>query len=344
MDSIGIDVAKCQSQVAILCEDGELIERRIPTRTTHLTTLLGARPRARILLEACTESEWVARCLEALGHEVIVADPNYAPMYGMRQRRIKTDRRDALALAEACRLGAYRPVHRVSEAQHLVRAQLTTREVLVRTRSRCICVIRALLRQEGLRVPTGNADTFGLRVAAVAVPKPLTLVLRPLLATLRALNDQIDTAADHLEDLTRTDPRVRLLCTLPGVGPITAAAFVAALDTAGRFQGPHQVQAYLGLVPREYSSGERRQRGRLTKGGNGRGRWLLVEAAWRILRLRRPETRVLWTWAAAIAARRGRKTAAVALARRLAGILYAMLRDQKPFDPRRFAAATEAAA
>jgi len=344
MDSIGIDVAKSQSQVAILCESGELIERRITTGAAHFTDLLGERPHARILLEACTESEWVARCLESLGHEVIVADPNYAPMYGMRQRRIKTDRRDALALAEACRLGAYRPVHRVSEAQHLVRAQLTAREVLVRTRSRCICVVRALLRQEGLRVRTGKADTFGLRVSALEVPEPVNQVLGPLLATLLALNDQIDAAGDHLEDMTRTDPRVRRLCTLPGVGPITAAAFVAALDTAGRFEGPHQVQSYLGLVPREYSSGERHQRGRLTKSGNGRGRWLLVEAAWRILRLRRPETRVLWSWAERIAARRGRKTAAVALARRLAGILYAMLRDQKPFDPRRFAAATEVAA
>lgn len=342
MDSIGIDVAKSQSQVTILCETGELIERRIPTRAAQFTALLSERPRARILIEACTESEWVARCLERLGHEVIVADPNYAPMYGMRQRHIKTDRRDALALAEACRLGAYRPVHRVSDTQHLVRAQLTTREALVRTRSRCICVARALLRQDGFRVRSGNADTFGRRVTALDVPGPLMQVLSPLLSTLDALNDQIDAADRQLEDLTHPDPRVRLLCTLPGIGPITAAAFVAALDTAGRFQGPHQVRAYLGLVPREYSSGERRQRSGLTKSGNGRGRWLLVEAAWRILRLRRAETRALWTWAERIAARRGRKTAAVALARRLAGILYAMLRDRRPFEPRRFA--TEVAA
>jgi transposase len=90
MDHIGIDVHKTESQFCIL---------------------------GRILLEASTESEWAARCLEGLGHEVIVADPNFAPMYATRSRRIKTGRRDARALAEACRLGAYRPAHRLSDAQ-----------------------------------------------------------------------------------------------------------------------------------------------------------------------------------------------------------------------------------
>src|SRR2546423_15416580 len=82
------------------------------------------RPRAKILLEAMTESEWVARCLEDLGHEVVVADPNYAAMYATRSRRVKTDRRDAVTLADACRLGAYRPAHRASDRQRPVRAGL----------------------------------------------------------------------------------------------------------------------------------------------------------------------------------------------------------------------------
>jgi transposase len=80
------------------------------------------RPRARILLESSTESEWVARCLEGLGHEVVVADPNFAPMYATRTRKVKTDRRDARTLAEACLLGAYRATHRLSDAQRHVRA------------------------------------------------------------------------------------------------------------------------------------------------------------------------------------------------------------------------------
>jgi transposase len=214
---------------------------------------------------------------------------------------------------------------------------LTAREVLVRTRSRCICVVRALLRQQGLRVRSGNAETFGVRVAALPVARPWLQVLRPVLATLRALNDQIKHADRKLERLTGTDPRVRRLGTLPGIGPVTAAAFVATLDSATRFKNAHQVEAYLGLVPSEYSSGDHVQRGRLTKRGDGRCRWLLIEAAWRVLRLRHPATEILWTWTEAIARRRGQRIAVVALARRLTGILYAMMRDQVAFDPRRFA-------
>jgi transposase len=130
MDHIGIDVHKKESQVCILGEGGELREQRIRTTPERFAAVLGDRPRARILLEASTESEWVARCLEQLGHEVIVADPNFAPMYATRTRTIKTDRRDARALAEACRLGAYRPTHRLPDAQRHVRGRLTVRDDL----------------------------------------------------------------------------------------------------------------------------------------------------------------------------------------------------------------------
>lgn len=120
--------------------------------------------------------------------------------------------------------------------------------------------------------------------------------------------------------------------TAPGVGPVTALAFVAALDDVTRFGGAHQVESYLGLVPSEYSSGERQHRGRITKRGNARMRWLLVEAGWRILRSRRSECASLRAWAMQIAARRGKRIAVVALARRLSGILYAMWRDGTEYE------------
>ena len=109
-------------------------------------------------------------------------------------------------------------------------------------------------------------------------------------------------------------------------------AFVATLDVVGRFENAHQVQAFLGLVPRERSSGEVQRRGRLTKRGNARMRSLLVETAWHIIRSQKPEVQPLKHWAAQVAARRGRKIGAVALARRLAGILYALWRDDSDFD------------
>jgi len=114
-----------------------------------LTAVVGTRAPARILLEAGTESEWVAQCLEAFGHEVIVADPNYAAMYATRTRHVKTDKRDARTLADALRRGAYRPAHRVSAARRHVRAELAVREALVRTRTRYIAIAKAFVRREG---------------------------------------------------------------------------------------------------------------------------------------------------------------------------------------------------
>ncbi|EPX60189.1 hypothetical protein D187_002275 [Cystobacter fuscus DSM 2262] len=121
--------------MCILAEGGEVVlEQRIRTQREQLGELLSKRPRARVLVEASTESEWVARCMEEMGHEVVVADPNFAPMYATRSRRVKTDKRDARSLAEACKLGAYRPAHRTSDAKRHMKAQLAVREALVRTR------------------------------------------------------------------------------------------------------------------------------------------------------------------------------------------------------------------
>jgi transposase len=246
MDHIGIDLHKKESQICIRGAEGELIEQRVRTTPASFADVLGHRPRARILLEASTESEWVARCLEGLGHEVIVADPNFAPMYAARSRKIKTDRRDARALAEACRLGAYRPAHRLSDAQRHVRGRLTVRDALVRTRTGYISVIRARLRQDGWRVASGSADGFIRRVLALALPGRLLSELAPLLAVMRQVNQQLAYSDDRIAQVARVDTRVERLQSVPSVGPVTAAAFVAALDDAGRFTRAHQVEGVPG--------------------------------------------------------------------------------------------------
>ena len=334
MDHIGIDVHKNESQICIGPDQGEVQEPRIATRRDRFAAALGDRPRARILIEASTESEWVARCLEALGHEVIVADPNYAPMYATRSRRIKTDRRDARALMEACRLGAYRPAHRTSDVQRRVRARLAMRGSLVQSRTRLIGLTRALLRREGLRVRSGSVWSFGKRVAELELPAWLRDVIAPLEAVMEQVNEQIEAADGVLAEIVRNDPVVRRLCTAPGVGPVTGVAFAATLDRVERFRCAHQVECYLGLVPREDSSGERQHRGRITKAGNSRMRCLLVEAAWSIMLSKGAPAAPLRRWAERIAQRRGRRIAVVALARRLAGILYAMWRDETEYVPR----------
>src|SRR5262245_13394712 len=307
MEYIGIDVHHRESQVCIVDERGQvLIERRVRTRRERLAELLGTRARARVLLEASTESEWVAQAVEGLGHEVIVADPNFAPMYTTRSRRVKTDRRDARTLADACRLGAYRPAQRTSAAQRTVRAQLAVREALVRTRTRYISVIRAVLRRDGVRVPSGGAATFGGRAQALALSAPQQGPVAPLLALLRPLNQQLAALETQLARGVAMHAAARRLCTVPGVGPVTAAAVVATLDDVGRFASAGQVAAYLGLVPPERSSDEQQRRGPLTKAGNRRVRWLLVQAAWAYWRSRATAGTVLRAWVERLAGRRGR--------------------------------------
>ena len=340
MDTIGLDLHKRESQLCIGRDDGQIIEQRIATTRERFTAELGARPRARILLEASTESEWVARHLESLGHEVIVADPNFAPMYATRSRRTKTDRRDARTLMEACRLGAYRAAHRMAAARRHVRAELAVREALVRTRTRYIAVAKTLVRRDGLRVAASESHLVAQRIAALELSPALSAELLPLFQILAPINEQIDAADRRIAALVSTDPAMRLLATAPSIGPITASAIVATVDDVTRFASAHQFEAFLGLVPGERSSGEKRRIGRITKAGNSRVRYLLVEAGWRILRARSEETAALRAWGLRIAARRGKRIAVVAIARRLAGILYAMWRDGVPYDAARLRAPT----
>jgi transposase len=327
MDTIGLDLHKRESQLCIIGSQGEVTEKRIVTTRERFSAVLGGRAPCRILLEASTESEWVARHLESLGHEVIVADPGFAPMYATRSKKVKTDKRDARTLAEACVLGAYRATHRVSAEQRHVRSELLVRDALVRTRTRYVALIKAAVRREGLRLPQGEPEHTVSKVRATPLREEVLQELRPILDLLLPLNREIETADRRIAQLGEKDPVVRRLLTAPGVGPVTALAFVAALDEVTRFQSAHQVGSYLGLVPSEYSSGERQHRGRITKRGNARMRSLLVEAGWRIMRSRRSDCAALRAWAMQIAARRGKRIAVVALARRLSGILYAMWRD-----------------
>jgi transposase len=324
MGHVGIDVRKNSCQVCALAEDGELVERRIKTGRSGLHAMFRDRPRARILIESSTEGEWVARCLGELGHEVTVAGPNFAPMSATRRKEVKTDERDARTLCEACRPGAYRPAHRTSGKRRGVRAHLAVRETLVRTRAECISLIGALARREGCRLKSGVSRSFAARVGEAELPAHVPAQVGPLLIMLEWLDEQIRKAGEKLAEVVRDDEVVHRLTTAPGVGPVTATTYAATLDGAARSRDAKQARSYLGLVPREHSPGEKRHRGRIGKAGNSRARSLLVEAAWALPRWKTEKTQALHEWALRIAARRGKATAVVALARELAGILFAL--------------------
>jgi transposase len=333
MEYGAIDLHKRRSLIRIVSETGAVVlERRMETTRAALTAVFAPRPLARVLVESSTESEWVAQHLEGLGQTVVVADPNFAAMYGTRSRKVKTDQRDVAALAEACRTGTYRPAHRASPAARTLRQTLRVRQQLVRQRTGLINLLRALLRQEGIGLASGSAERVLVRLAAVALPAALDATLAPVRAILGELTRTLTTLDAQLHTRAVADPVTQRLLSAPGVGPVVALTFQAVLDTPTRFGGAAaRASAYLGLVPQEYSSGESHRKGAITKAGPGDLRALLVQAGWVIWRGTRSPGTALRTWAHALAARRGRQVAIVALARRLSRILFALWRDGTVF-------------
>jgi transposase len=170
------------------------------------------------------------------------------------------------------------------------------------------------------------------RIEELPLSKRLSEEVTPLARVLEPLSDELVEIDRRLGLQASSDAGVRLLMTMPEIGVITATAVMASVDDIHRFHSGHHLAAYFGLVPSEQSSGERQHRGRITKTGNTRVRWLLIEAGWRILHSRGSQTAALREWGRRIAARRGKRIAVVALARRVAGIFFGMLRDGAAYD------------
>lgn len=333
-----IDLHMRHSQILVIDADGKTVrERRIVTSREHFVTAFSGFGAMRILVETGTESEWVAQTLEAVGHEVIVADPNYAPMYGETRRRIKTDRRDVAALVEANRRGWYRVAHRTSAAQRDTKQILRARRLLIQQRSGAVSLVRSLLRQSGYRLGTGSCETVPARVARLAVTGELAETLAPLCRQIAALTSEIHALDARVQTRTASDAIVARLRSVPGIGVIVATTFRAFVDRHERFAHAGQVSAAIGLVPREDSSAERRHRGHITKAGPSELRSLLIQAAW--VCWRHGGSGTLRAWVDRIAARRGKRIAVVALARRLSRILFAVWRDDTTFDLRQLALA-----
>jgi len=244
-----IDLHTRRSEIRIIDSEGRVIrEERIGTTADRLVAAFAGVGPVRILLEAGTESEWVACALEGAGYDVVVADPNFAPMYGDRHRRVKTDRRDVAALAEANRHGWFRRAYRRSVAQRTLQQQLTSRSTLVQLRTKTISVIRSLVRQEGYRIARGPAEAFARRLDAAGVPAALQERLAPLRRTVAQLTAEILGLDTALETAAEADPVVHQLQTVPGVGVIAALSSVHRHGGAVRERGAGQCGARLGAT------------------------------------------------------------------------------------------------
>lgn len=213
-----------------------------------------------------------------------------------------------------------------------LRRQLNIRRALVETRAQYAMTIRGLAREQGCSLRSCDTEQFVANVRKAKLSEGVRTTIEPLVAMLGLLEVQLAAVEQRLEELCATEPVVAQLMTVPGVGPVVAACFVSVIDEARRFRTAHQVESYLGLVPSEDTTGGKRRLGTITKQGNSYLRAVLVQAAWALLR-KPGRTDPLQCWALAIAERRGKRIAVIALARRLSGVLWAMWRDGTVYDP-----------
>lgn len=333
MDHIAIDLGSRESQVCIRAADGVIREeRRVGTRS--LGKFLVGRPRSRVVLEACAEAFAIADVSTAAGHETVVVPASLAPSLGVGDRGVKTDTRDARNLSEAsCRMSKLPAIHVPAQVSRDRKAMCNMRESLVQVRTKLINSVRGWTRPQGLGVVrSGAPTTFPARVKEHVAARGVKIppYVEHVLMAIEKVSLEIVAMDDELEEAAQADPTCQLLMTAPGVGPTTAMRFSAAIDQVQRFSNAHRLESYLGLTPGEHSSSERKRKTALTKAGPAKLRWVLIQAAWAARRYYKDHPIVMWSLE--VEKRRGKQVAVTALARRLAGVLYAMWRDGKPYD------------
>lgn len=336
MDHIAIDLGGRESQICVRSSDGMIIDEcRVPTK--RLARYLEKRAKSRVILEASAEAFAVADSALEAGHEVRVVPPTLARTLGVGSRRVKTDRKDAQALSDVSCKVDLPSVHVPSTTAREYRSMSAARESLVDARTQLVNSVRGYLRTRLGQIKTGGVESFTERArkALLKQPEGLPAFIERQLVVIESLNEQIGAAAEELEDVAAHDDRCRRLMTVPGVGPVTAVRFVAAVDQVERFDNAHNLESYLGLTPGEHSSSQKVRRTGITKAGPAKVRWALVQACW-VLRRVRPKDPIV-RWGDEVTKRRGKRVAIVAMARKLAGVLYAMWRDGTQYEPGRAA-------
>lgn len=332
---LAIDLGKFKS---VACgydpASGEHTFTTVPTRPRDLHDLLAERSPDRLVIEVGSQAGWVKDLAEALGIETQVANPNHDAWRWKNTKR-KTDKDDALRLAQLSSMNQLPTVTLPSSGVRQLRSLIGYRATLVGRRTAIKNSIRAVLDRQGLSHPSGKSGwtkeslaTLGLMAYPLGKVDDDELWRGQLDIELQALEQVQGLIAQvevKLDALANKDKRVARLQTIPGVGPRLSELVVAVIDDPKRFKNAKQVGAYAGLVPRQYESGTMSRQGRITGRGNPLLRALLVEVAW-LMRRYNPALKSIFDRVCGQSKAR-RKIAAVATARRLLVICWAMLRD-----------------
>jgi transposase len=341
--TVGLDLAKHVFQIHAIDASGRVIVARALTRG-KLLGFFALLPPYLVGLEACGSVHYWARELIALGHDARMMPPAYVKPYVRRQ---KNDAADAAAICEAVTRPSMRFVGVRSVANQAALMRHKAREMLVaqRTNSRrrrrrfarlwLINGLRGHLAEIGVIAAQGSKaarELAGLIEACdETIPLCVCEALAPLVLQLHKLDEAIGQLDATILKIARADETARRLMSIPGVGPITASAIAASVQDASSFSGPREFAAFLGLTPRQNSSGGKQKLGRISKMGNRYLRKLLVVGAHAVLFHRKPHTDALRTWASRLMETKPFKLVAVALANKMARIVFAILRSKTSY-------------
>ena len=335
---IGIDLGDKKSYYCILDKSTNVVAAdNLITTVTEFKLYFKEIPRSRIALEVGTHSPWVSALLEELGHEVYVANPR--KMGGGKKNRRKNDKLDAEMLARQVKSDPrllYPIRHRGRKARNAL-VLLRARYAIICARTKLICGVRGLVKSDGQRLPRCSAESFH-KIPRKYVPEDLQNTLEPMFEQIKSLTEQIKKYDAEVKRMCRQAyPETEMLQQVNGVGEITSLAFVLTIESPGRFAKSREVGPYLGLVPKQYDSGDSSPQLRITKTGDRMMRQLLVQSAQYILGhfgedsdLRRQGLKL-----AARGGKNAKKRAVVAVARKLAVLLHRLWVTAEVYEPLR---------
>ncbi len=333
--TIAVDLAKSVFEVAVSQRPGKVARRHRLSRA-QFSRFLAEQAPATVVMEACGTAHFWGREAGARGHRVVLLPPHAVRPYVLRN---KTDGADAKGLLEAIRNDDLRPVPVKSVDQHALASLHRMRSAWMATRTARLNTLRGLLRELGFAIPVGARQVVPQVWALVsdadsAVPDALRPVLAEAAREIRELEVRVREVERSLEAMSRGSEVLGRLRTIPGVGLLTATALVALVGDVQRFPSGRHFASYLGLTPRESSSGLRRRLGAISKRGDPYLRMLLIHGARSVLLHAKKATGErdrLRTWAVDREHARGHNKAAVALANKLARIVWAVWRRERNF-------------
>lgn len=328
---LAIDLAKGSFQVCAIGADGAVLYSRVLSRS-RLMTLLAEQAVCIVAMEACATSHHWGRVALSHGHEVRLVPAAYVKPFVKRQ---KNDKADAEAIAEA----ASRPTKRfvaVKSAETQGRAvAFRTHQCLVRQRTQLINALRGHLAEFGPVAPKGPASLKVLEAALGDETSALPGTVREMgaiyIQQIARLTELIERLSDELETATKTDVQLRRLCTIPGIGPVTAGAVAAFAPDLETFDSGRNFAAWLGLVPRQRSTGGKTRLGSVSKMGQTDIRRLLIVGAMSVIRWVVRKGGSANRWLAALVARKPKMVAAVALANKMARMIWAMTTKEENY-------------